>query len=292
MANLPMRESNRVQMVFRVFLQVIFRMSVVMLRLLVSKISLAIVGALIVVGAIVAALSVAPPPKSISGQVEQRSMEELTVQFSTAPLPLSMPFLHVSSYDIQWRSVGTGESWTTEGDITILGVTEGTDAVSYTVKGLDPERVYRFRTRGKNILGAGPWSDWFPSNGLVPGPGPTPTSEPTATPTPTPVPQTATNVVWFNTDQRPTVGQEISAQLTLSEDSYTNLGDWQWQSSEDALSEWTDIVVVSAEESSAYTPVSTDIGKFLRVYVSYTDSEGIFKRGLSSTIGPVQAAIE
>ena len=144
-----------------------------MLRLLVSKISLAIVGALIVVGAIVAALSVAPPPKSISGQVEQHSLEELTVQFATAPSPLSMPFLHVSSYDIEWRSVGTGESWTTEGDITILGVTEGTDAVSYTVKGLDPERVYRFRTRGRNILGAGPWSDWFPANGLVPGPGPT-----------------------------------------------------------------------------------------------------------------------
>ena len=292
MANLPMREANRVQMVLRVFLHMMFRMSVVILRLLVNKISLAIFGALIVVGAIVAAMSVAPPPKSISGQVEQRSMEELTVQFSTAPVPLSMPLLHVSSYDIQWRSVGTGESWTTEGEVTILGVTGGTDAVSYTVKGLDPERVYRFRTRGKNILGAGPWSDWFPANGLVPGPGPTPTPEPTATPTPTPTPLTETNVVWFNTDQRPTVGQEISAQLTLSEDSYTNFGDWQWQSSEDALNDWTDIVIVSVEDSSAYTPVSTDIGKFLRVYVTYTDSEGIFKRGLSSTIGPVQAAIE
>lgn len=288
MANLPMREVSRVQMVFRVFIHVILRMCVTMLRLLINKFSLAIFGALIVVGAIVAAISMAPPQKSVEGQVEQHSMEELTVQFSTAPLPLSLPFLHVSSYDIQWTSVGTGESWTTQGEITISGVTEGTDAVSYTVKGLDPERVYRFRTRGKNLLGAGPWSDWFPSNGLVPGPGPTPTPEPTATPTPTPTPQTETNTVYFNTDDRPTVGESITAQLTLSEDAYSNLGDWQWQISETALSDWTDITGLDTEDTASYTPVSTDAGSFLRVYVTYTDEYGILKRGLSPTIGPVQ----
>ena len=292
MANLPMREVNRVQMVFRVFLHVILRMSFVMLRLLINKISLAIFGGLIVVGAIVAAMSMAPPPKSSSGLVEQHSMEELTVQFETAPLPLSLPLLHVSSYDIQWTSVGTGESWTTQGEITISGVTEGTEAVSYTVKGLDPERVYRFRTRGRNLLGAGPWSDWFPSNGLVPGPGATATPEPTATPTPTPTPQTDTNTVYFNTDQRPTVGQEITAQLSLSQDSYDNLGDWQWQSSETALSDWQDINNINVEDTASYTPTSDDVGSFLRVYVTYTDSEGILKRGLSPTIGPVQEAIE
>ena len=173
-----------------------------------------------------------------------------------------------------------------------MGVTEGTEEVSYTVKGLDPERVYRFRTRGRNILGAGAWSDWFPSNGLVPGPGPTPTPEPTATPTPAPTPQTETNVVWFNTDKRPTVGQEISAQLTLSQDAYSDLGEWQWQSSDDALGDWTDIVNLTTDNTSAYTPASTDVGSFLRVYVTYIDNEGIPKRGLSSTIGPVQEAIE
>ena len=172
MANLPMREVNRVQMVFRVFLHVILRMSVAMLRLLINKFSLAIVGALVVVGAIVAAMSMAPPPRSVTGQVQQHSMEELTVQFETAPLPLSLPLLHVSSYDIQWTSVGTGESWTAQGEITISGVTEGTEAVSYTVKGLDPERVYRFRTRGRNLLGAGPWSDWFRPTGSSRGLGP------------------------------------------------------------------------------------------------------------------------
>ncbi|MXZ21734.1 MAG: fibronectin type III domain-containing protein [Caldilineaceae bacterium SB0665_bin_25] len=283
-----MREVSRVQMVFRVFIHVILRMCVTMLRLLINKFSLAIVGALIVVGAIVAAMSMAPPQKSVEGQVEQHSMEELTVQFATAPLPLSLPLLHVSSYDIQWTSVGTGESWTTQGEITISGVTEGTDAVSYTVKGLDPERVYRFRTRGRNLLGAGPWSDWFPSNGLVPGPGPTPTPEPTATPTPTPTPQTETNTVYFDTDQRPTVGREITARVTLSEDAYSNLGDWQWQRSETALSDWVDITSIDIDDTDSYTPVSTDVGSFLRVYVTYTDSEGILKRGLSPTIGPVQ----
>jgi len=288
MANLPMREVSRVQMVFRVFIHVILRMCVTMLRLLINKFSLAIVGALIVVGAVVAAMSMAPPQKSVQGQVEQHSMEELTVQFATAPLPLSLPLLHVSSYDIQWTSVGTGESWTTQGEITISGVTEGTDAVSYTVKGLDPERVYRFRTRGRNLLGAGPWSDWFPSNGLVPGPGPTPTPEPTATPTPTPTPQTETNTVYFDTDQRPTVGREITARVTLSQDAYSNLGDWQWQRSETALSDWVDITGIDIDDTDSYTPVSTDVGSFLRVYVTYTDGEGILKRGLSPTIGPVQ----
>ena len=292
MANLPMREVNRVQMVFRVFLHVILRMSFVMLRLLINKISLAIFGVLIVAGAIVAAMSMAPPPKSSSGQVEQHSMEELTVQFETAPLPLSLPLLHVSSYDIQWTSVGTGESWTTQGEISISGVTEGTEAVSYTVKGLDPERVYRFRTRGRNLLGAGPWSDWFPSNGLVPGPGATATPAPTATPTPTPTPQTETNTVYFNTDQRPTVGEEITAQLSLSQDSYSNLSDWQWQSSETALSDWDDINNINVEDTASYTPTSSDVGSFLRVYVTYTDIEGVLKRGLSPTIGPVQEATE
>lgn len=292
MANLPMREVNRVQVVFRVILHVILRMSAVVLRLLINKFSLAIVGALIVVGAIVAAISMAPPPRSVTGQVQQHSMEELTVQFETVPLPLSLPVLHVSSYDIQWTSVGTGESWTTQGEITISGVTEGTEAVSYTVKGLDPERVYRFRTRGRNLLGAGPWSDWFPSNGLVPGPGATPAPEPTATPTPTPTPQTETNTVYFNTDQRPTVGQEITAQLSLSQDAYTNLGDWQWQSSETALSDWEDINNIDAEDTASYTLSSSDVGTFLRVYVTYTDREGILKRGLSPTIGPVQEALD
>ena len=140
MANLPVREVNRVQMVLRVFLQVIFSMFVAMLRLLISKVSLAIVGALIVAGAIFAAISMAPPPKAITGQVQQHSMEELTVQFATAPVPLSLPLLHVSSYDIQWRSVGTGESWTTEGEISILGVTE-VQKKSLHGQGLDPERV-------------------------------------------------------------------------------------------------------------------------------------------------------
>ena len=290
MANLPMRETQRVQMIFRVFIHVILQMSLTMVRLLINKISLAVIGALVVVGAIVAAMSMVPPPKSIPGEVAQYSMEELTVQFATAPLPLSIPLLHVSSYDIQWTSVGTGESWTTQGEITISGVTEGTDAVSYTVKGLDPERVYRFRTRGRNLLGAGPWSDWFPSNGLVPGPGPTPTPGPTATPTPAPTPQTETNTVYFNTDQRPTVGQQLSAQLSLSEDAYSNLSDWQWQSSETALNDWLDINQISTEDTSLYTPADSDIGKFLRVYVTYTDSNGVLKRGLSPTVGPVQDA--
>ena len=292
MANLPVRGVNRAQMVLRIVLHMFWRICVTMLRMFVNRVTFAIIGALIIAGAIFAALRVAPPAKSITGEVQQHSLEELTVQFATSPMPLSMPLLHVSSYDIQWRSIGTGESWTTEGEVTLLGVTEGTEGVAYTVKGLDPERVYRFRLRGRNILGAGPWSDWFPSNGLLPGPGPTPTAEPTATPTPTPTPQTETNVVRFASGQPPTVGQDITVELSLSVDSYSDLGSWQWERSADALSEWDDINDISVDGSSTYTPVEADVGMFLRVYATYVDSEGVLKRGLSSTIGPVQVASE
>jgi len=84
------------------------------------------------------------------------------------------------------------------------------------------------------------------------------------------------------------VGEAITANLTLSEDAYSNLSDWQWQISETALSDWADITGLNTEDTASYTPISTDAGSFLRVYVTYTDSEGILKRGLSPTIGPVQ----
>ena len=287
MANLSISGASRVQMVLRIFLHIILRMSVMMLRLFVNRVTLAFIGALIIVGVIYAGLRVAPPAKSVTGQVEQRSLEELTVQFSTSPAPLSMPLLHVSSYDIQWRSMGTGESWITEGEISILGVTEGTEGVSYTVKGLDPDRVYRFRLRGRNLLGAGPWSDWFPSNGLVPGPGPTATPEPSPTPTPSPTPQTETNVVRFATGNRAKVGEAITVELIIAQDSYSELGSWQWERSEDALSDWDDINDISEADTSSYTPVGTDVGKFLRAYATFVDSEGVLKRGLSPIIGPI-----
>ncbi len=292
MANLPVRGVNRLQIVLRIVLHMFFRICVIMLRLFVNRVTLAVIGALFIAGAIFAALRVAPPAKSMAGEVQQHSLEELTVQFSTSPIPLSMPLLHVSSYDIQWRSIGTGESWTTEGEVTILGVTEGTEGVAYTVKGLDPDRVYRFRLRGRNILGAGPWSDWFPSNGLIPGPGPTATPEPSPTPTPAPTPQTETNAVHFASGQPPKVGQAITVQLSLTMDSYSDLGSWHWERSDDALGDWDDIADIATDDSSIYTPVSTDAGKFLRAYATYLDSEGILKRGLSPTIGPVQVASE
>ena len=291
MANYPVKGVTRVSMVLRIFVQMFLRMSMIILRLLVTRLSLAFFGVLIIAGAILAGLRVAPPAKSVAGQVQLRSVEELTVQFSTGQTPLSMPLLHVASYDIQWRSMGTGESWTTEGEVTISGVTEGTEAVSYTIRGLDPVRVYRFRIRGRNILGAGPWSEWFPSNGLVPGPEATATPVPTATPTPTPTPQTMTNVVRFTTgNSLPRVGEAIDVELTLSSHSYTGLGQWQWERSENALDGWADVTNDSESDTSSYTPVGTDAGKFLRAYVTYYDIEGNFKRGLSPITGPVEEA--
>ena len=75
-------------------------------------------------------------------------------------------------------------------------------------------------------------------------------------------------------------------------DTYSGLGDWQWESSADALSDWNDLDNISVEDSSNYTPGDADVGMYLRAYATYLDSDGVLMRGLSSTIGPVQAAPE
>ena len=78
--------------------------------------------------------------------------------------------------------------------------------------------------------------------------------------------------------------------MNLSSTQYSNLGDWKWEASADALTGWEDITDVNATDTSTYTPSASDEGMFLRAYVTYTDSDGVFKRGLSPTIGPVTAA--
>ena len=52
MANLPVRGVNRLQIVLRIVLHMFFRICVIMLRLFVNRVTLAVIGALFIAGAI------------------------------------------------------------------------------------------------------------------------------------------------------------------------------------------------------------------------------------------------
>ena len=63
---------------------------------------------------------------------------------------------------------------------------------------------------------------------------------------------------------------------------------WEWEISSDQIS-WDDI---DGATSSSYTPVTDDVGKYLRVNVSYTDGEGSGKSKRSAPANPVRVAPE
>ena len=87
--------------------------------------------------------------------------------------------------------------------------------------------------------------------------------------------------ITLSTQEVPEPGVTITASLA-DDDSDLTVASWQWQRSEDGETGWTDI---SGETSVTYTPHETDDvisggdndgeGYYLRVKVTYTDSEGV-----------------
>ena len=78
----------------------------------------------------------------------------------------------------------------------------------------------------------------------------------------------------------PRVDLELHAKLTDPDGSVTNRT-WQWQNADNAEPvAWTDI---AGATSASYTPVSGDIGKYLRAKVSYDDGEGTGKEASGTT---------
>ena len=82
----------------------------------------------------------------------------------------------------------------------------------------------------------------------------------------------------------PQVDMELRARLSDPDRHVTNLT-WQWQEADTAESEtWADI---TGATSTSYTPVSGNVGKYLRAKASYDDGEGTGKEASGTTGSPV-----
>ena len=82
----------------------------------------------------------------------------------------------------------------------------------------------------------------------------------------------------------PTEGKTVAAQLTDPDGGMTGRS-WVWESSPDRKS-WTRI---HGATRGSYTPKESDLGRFLRVRVIYTDTEGPVKRAKVVSAGTVAA---
>ena len=85
----------------------------------------------------------------------------------------------------------------------------------------------------------------------------------------------------------PRVGAAITAVLT-DPDNVVGSVNWQWASSADGSTGWAPIAGVS---SGSYTPVTADVGNYLRAMPSYTDGQGPGKSAPAAvSANPVVAA--
>ena len=124
---------------------------------------------------------------------------------------------------------------------------------------------------------------------VIVNPPPAPT--PTPVPTPTPTRQTVIDVIRVaEGGDPPVIGQTVRVALTLDEDTYTDRSRWQWERSDDGLTDWRNVPGARLTDSSLYAPVAADEGKYLRASVSYVDSDDVGKTALSPTVGPVVGA--
>ena len=83
---------------------------------------------------------------------------------------------------------------------------------------------------------------------------------------------------------QPSVGIEVTATLTDPDGGVTG-ETWQWAKSDNGNTGWTNV----GTNSPSYTPVTDDVGKYLRAKVTYTDVLGPGKTAQSTTTGTVRA---
>ena len=84
---------------------------------------------------------------------------------------------------------------------------------------------------------------------------------------------------------QPQVDTQLTATLTDLDGSVSG-ATWLWESAPDG-STWT---AIEGATSDSYTPVSDDVGSYLRATVSYTDGEGSGKTAQAESASAVQAA--
>ena len=83
----------------------------------------------------------------------------------------------------------------------------------------------------------------------------------------------------------PSVGDRVTATLTDPDGGVTGVT-WTWASSPNGLSGWRDILNAT---SATYTPVTTDVGRYLRATATYTDVVGPGKSAEAVTAAAITA---
>ena len=85
---------------------------------------------------------------------------------------------------------------------------------------------------------------------------------------------------------QPQVGTELTAKIVDPDGSVTPTT-WKWEISDDGSSGWS---TIANETSESYTPVATDVDKYLRVTLTYTDALPASKTLTARNANAVQAA--
>ena len=86
---------------------------------------------------------------------------------------------------------------------------------------------------------------------------------------------------------QPVVGEAVTASLTDLDVVTPNTVTWQWARASTASGTYTDIPGATSE---TYTPVQTDVGRYLQATASYTDAQGPDQSASAATANAVNAA--
>ena len=84
----------------------------------------------------------------------------------------------------------------------------------------------------------------------------------------------------------PHPGVAVTAEVSDADRVVGSSAEWQWSRSRSQNGSYTDI---EDADDAAYTPISGDVGYYLRATVSYDDREADGKSAMATSANPVQA---
>ena len=241
-------------------------------------------GILVALVALTVLIATAAFSSQLFAQSDPGTISQLTLT-SDAPGDLtiswSMPSETPSDYRISWApSSESYPSWK-DANTSIKGNSyPAGSSTSLTFTGLTEGEIYKIRMRARYNAGehaSNPWSGpWISAAGTVsstpvedPTPAPTeePVEDPTPAPTEEPVEETTPPSVTLSATT-PVEGKSFTATLVDPDDSVSGES-WSWSSSTTTTGTFT---AITGATSAIYTPVAGDVGSYLRVTASYTDS--------------------
>ena len=196
-----------------------------------------------------------PPDAPVDLTVTGSGTTSLEVTW-TAPSNVGRP--DIDDYDVQYREAGASQ-WT-DGPQDVAGT-------SATIAPVDAGKSYEVRVRATNDEGDGPWAVWSADNSRA-------TGKPAIGGT-------------------PQVGQTLTAGLGTIADA-DNLPTTTFPAGYSF--QWVRVATGGAETdvgtagSRTYSPTSADVGRTIKVEVSFTDLAGFSETVTSVAVGPVVAA--